>query len=410
MAAPTARPTTSTIPDAREGRSSSERRVRPVAPFDLAERLAVVAAEAAPFLGWWAPDGGWSFVAQGANTSSFRDLAPLGRGAAPARVGALPFRPGDASVWGGWPAPGLATPTQIWCARSATSEHLHARAPGARAPALPPHRSQLWSPYVEPEAAWCARVAAAEAACRQGHMNKVVLARAASRPAPTGRRYDVAATTASLRAAYPDAWIYAIGDGAGRAFVGASPELLARRDGGRLRTHALAGTARVDDAVALSRSMKDRREHAWVVDALRADLGPWARAVRVAEAPRPRVAGPIVHLETPIEADLRPGVTLDRVAAALHPTPALGGHPRAAALAWLDAHEPLERGLYGAPVGWVAPNGDGVFAVAIRGALLDGGRAWAFAGAGVVAGSDPAAEWRETTWKLDAIDACLVAR
>ncbi len=409
MTPPTAQPHPSTLDDAPPSSVSGGRTVQVIAPFDLVERLAAVADREAPFMGWWAPDGGWSFVCQGEVPFSVRLLGEPTRPGLPLRAGALPFRSGSPSVWGGWPTGGLTVPGLTWASCSRTGEHLLARVDGAPW-AAPRRRRGAWSPAVESEADWCARVAAAESACRQGRLNKVVLARAAARPAPPGRRYDVAATVFALRAAHPDAWIYALGDGAGRAFVGASPELLARRDGGRLRTHALAGTAPADEAAALSASMKDRREHAWVVDALRADLRPWTRAIRVADAPRPRPAGPIVHLETTIEADLLPGATADRVAAALHPTPALGGHPRAAALAWLDAHEPLERGLYGAPVGWVAPNGDGVFAVAIRGALLDGARAWSFAGAGVVAGSDPAAEWRETTWKLQAIDACLVAR
>lgn len=409
MTAPTAHPMTSTIPDAPATRVGVERAVQPIDPFDLAARLATVVESEAPFVAWWAPDGGWSFVCTGQIDLSFRASASSSHPHVPIRVGALPFRPGAASVWGGWSTRGLVVPARSWCTSSAIDEHYLLDVDADARPVEVQRRAE-WSPAMESRYAWCARVAAAEAACRHGGLNKVVLARAAARPAPVGRRYDVAATAAALRAAHPDAWVYALGDGAGRAFIGASPELLVRRDGARLRTHALAGTARADDAAALRGSMKDRREHAWVVDALRADLRPWARAIRVADAPRPRPAGPIVHLETPIEADPRPGATADRVAAALHPTPALGGHPRAAALAWLDAHEPLERGLYGAPVGWVAPNGDGVFAVAIRGALLDGARAWAFAGAGVVAGSDPAAEWRETTWKLQAIDACLVTR
>lgn len=263
---------------------------------------------------------------------------------------------------------------------------------------------------MEPRRAWRARVGEAEAACRDGRLNKVVLARAAAFPAPPGRAYDVPATVARLRAAHPDAYVYAFVDGDGCAFVGATPEVLARLEGRRLRTHALAGTAPGDRPQALWSSAKDHREQAWVVEAMCSALGPLADRVVVAPTPRLRRAGPLVHLETPIEAALRPGVTLAQVIDALHPTPALGGHPRAAARAWLDATERLERGAYGGPIGWVGGGGDGLVAVAIRGMLLDGPRAWGFAGAGVVAGSDPEAEWRETTWKLDAVRSCLVTR
>ena len=93
----------------------------------------------------------------------------------------------------------------------------------------------------------------------------------------------------------------------------------------------------------------------------------------------------------------------------LHPTPALGGEPQGPAQRWLEDHEPVERGWFGAPLGWVDRAGDGEAWVAIRGALLDGPTAWAYAGAGVVAGSDPAAEWDETELKLTAVTNALEA-
>ena len=94
---------------------------------------------------------------------------------------------------------------------------------------------------------------------------------------------------------------------------------------------------------------------------------------------------------------------------ALHPTPALGGAPRAAALDWIAAREPSPRGWYAGPVGWCDARGEGEFFVAIRSALTQGTRAWAWAGAGLVEGSDAAREWDETEAKMAAMCAALGA-
>ncbi len=266
----------------------------------------------------------------------------------------------------------------------------------------------------ESAASWKARVAAIVDACDQGVLNKVVPARAVRFDAPAGQRFDAAATIDALRRDHPAAHVFGFCDG-GRAFVGATPELLARANGRRLETHALAGTAprgvdAHDDArlgAALLAHDKDIREHRLVVDAITAALDPLAEAVVVAGSPRLRRLPGLQHLETAITARLRGGVGLLDVVDRLHPTPALGGQPRAAALAWLARTEPLDRGWYGAPVGWLDVNGAGVAAVAIRSALMTDACAWAFAGAGVVAGSDPAAEWAESALKLQTVGRAL---
>lgn len=266
----------------------------------------------------------------------------------------------------------------------------------------------------ESAASWKARVAAIVEACHQGILNKVVPARAVRFEAPAGQRFDAAATLEALHRDHPAAHVFGFCDG-DRAFVGATPELLARANGRRLETHALAGTAPrgadpEDDArlgAALLAHDKDIREHRLVVDAITDALEPLAEAVVVAGSPRLRRLPGLQHLETAITARLQSGVGLLDVVDRLHPTPALGGQPRQAALAWLARTEPLDRGWYGAPVGWFDAAGAGVAAVAIRSALMTDDRAWAFAGAGVVAGSDPAAEWDESALKLQTVGRAL---
>ena len=107
----------------------------------------------------------------------------------------------------------------------------------------------------------------------------------------------------------------------------------------------------------------------------------------------------MLHLHTPITARLRDGSDILDVLAALHPTPAVGGVPTAAASRWLEANEGEPRGWYAAPVGWLDPVGDGHFVVALRSALVRGTEAHCYAGAGIVDGSDPESEYAETELK-----------
>ncbi|MCO5169837.1 MAG: isochorismate synthase [Planctomycetes bacterium] len=248
-------------------------------------------------------------------------------------------------------------------------------------------------------------------------LQKVVLARAVEHVA--GGAFDPAATLARLddpRAAVRFAT--APGGAARGCFVGATPEALVRVAGRDVRTVALAGTTRrgadaTDDealGAALLASDKDRREHALVVDAVRAALGPLCDALDAPATPSLRRLPRVQHLETPLAGTLRaPGGLLD-LAARLHPTPAVAGASRAAALGWLRRHEALRRGWYAGAVGWLDAQGGGALAVAIRSALLQGARAFTFAGAGVVRGSDPDAEWDETTLKLETLGRALAAR
>jgi isochorismate synthase len=259
------------------------------------------------------------------------------------------------------------------------------------------------APTAAPDAAFCARVEQARARCADGVLRKVVLARVETRTAPPGRRFDPGATFRALRAAEPEAFAFAAYED-GRTFVGASPERLASRTvKGVLYTEALAGTSRRDlPPSALLDSPKDREEHAIVVEAILESLksvtwppGPWYPAT-----PAVRTFARVSHLHTPIAGCAHLGLSLYDIVRALHPTPAVGGTPRAAALAFLREFEGFDRGPYAGPVGWLADDGRGCFAVGIRSAELAGETARLFAGAGIVAASDAAAEWRETALKL----------
>lgn len=281
---------------------------------------------------------------------------------------------------------------------------------GSRKSEHTPLRPASWS-AVERREGWAERVDAARARCARGSgTRKIVLARAARSLAPEGARFDPVTSARALRADALGSVVFVAGPGDGRVLVGATPELLASVRDGRLTTHALAGT-RVrtpgSSGAALLESAKDRLEHALVVDGLRADLAPLCDAIRIAPEPRLRAVPRLHHLETPVTARLAAGVGLLDVVDALHPTPALAGAPREAALDWLRRHEPLDRGAFGAPLGYVTPDGGGDVVVAIRCALLHGAHATAFAGAGIVADSDPDAEWAETEAKLGCVTRCL---
>jgi len=149
-------------------------------------------------------------------------------------------------------------------------------------------------------------------------------------------------------------------------------------------------------------SGKDLREHRWVVDHIADALAGIADHVHHPAEPRIRALANVVHLHTPVVGRLARGRGIADVAAALHPTPAVGGVPTGAALRFLAEHEALDRGLYAGVVGWV---GDGCaeLAMALRSALIRGRRARIFVGAGIVDGSSPDAEWEETELKARAL-------
>jgi isochorismate synthase len=255
-----------------------------------------------------------------------------------------------------------------------------------------------------PADTWKAAVAAAATAVREGRLAKVVLARGVR---VRGHGADPAAALRRLRAGYPSCTLFAV-ERAGRCFLGATPERLARVAAGRVHTMALAGSAprgatdEDDRAIgrALLASAKDRLEHALVVEALREALDGMCETLELPSEPSLLRVSNVQHLCTPLAGVLRAGAGVLDVAGRLHPTPAVGGVPRASALPWIGEHEGFDRGWYAGPVGWVDRRGDGEFAVALRCALTDGDEAVLFGGCGIVADSDPDAEYAEAGLKL----------
>ena len=194
-----------------------------------------------------------------------------------------------------------------------------------------------------------------------------------------------------------------------QALVGASPETLFRKTGAYFTTQGLAGTLRAgaDDAIdklqeqTLLASKKDNHEHDIVVREILARLAPLTAELTAATTPEIRRVGNIIHLNTPISGRVKDDVLAVELLAALHPTPAVGGVPRADAIEFISQAEPHSRGWYAGPVGWIDEKGDGEFAVAIRCGVISGKEAFIYAGAGIVADSDPDAEYREAELKSE---------
>ena len=258
--------------------------------------------------------------------------------------------------------------------------------------------------FQDGRARWEALVDLALRRIRAGELCKVVVARTMDVPAAP----PVDVLLAHLERAYPQCRTFHLAGDGGAAFVGATPENFCSLDGPHLRTEALAGSARPAEASALLRRPKDLREHEWVVEHIASGLRRISDTVEVPTVPTVRELATVAHLHTPIAARLRPGAGLAEVVAALHPTPAVGGVPSAAAVRFLGEHENLDRGLYAGLIGLVGP-ARAELAVALRCALLSDGAARLFLGAGIVEGSSPQSEWMETQLKaralLDALEA-----
>jgi isochorismate synthase len=243
---------------------------------------------------------------------------------------------------------------------------------------------------------------------RESPFEKVALARELNVIA--ARPVEVARALEQLRASYPGAYVFAAQRG-GRCFLGATPERLVSLRDGRMHTMALAGTCRrgatpSEDArlgAALLASAKERHEHAVVVDMLRATLSPFSRRLEIPASPSLLKLKNVQHLMTPVDGHVDARATVLDFVAALHPTPAVGGLPRAEALTFIRESEGLERGWYAGPVGWIDASGEGEFAVALRCALTAGRRATVFAGCGIVADSHPETEYDETQLKAAAV-------
>ena len=262
---------------------------------------------------------------------------------------------------------------------------------------------------------WLDAVARAVAAIDTSDYDKVVLARDLhlwSR-AP----FDVPAIIAALADRFPSCFTFLVDH-----LLGASPELLLSRDGAAVRSRVLAGTAArsadaAEDAAigaALLASAKDRHEHDLALDSAVDALRPFCSTLDAPEAPSRVRLDHVPHHGSDLVGTLAPDAdgslphVLDLLAA-LHPTAAVGGAPRDAAMAAIRQLEGISRRRYAGPIGWCTPDGDGEFAIALRCAEVRGDRARLFAGAGIVAGSLPEAELTETWLKLRAMTGVLGA-
>jgi len=357
----------------------------------------------------------------------------LPAGAGPVWLGGFAFDAdgGNSPTWSSLPPASLVLPEISLCRRAGRTfltvnavlapgedaerlgESLAARVASLRTdeplPLLDPHptaHAEIRS--ARPPGEFEAAVAGATERIAAGEFSKVVLAREVIVDAAAA--HDPAAVFGAMREQFPACFCFCCGTPEA-AFLGASPELLVRRAGAGVSTVALAGSTRrssdpaVDDHLGeqLLRSDKDRREQRIVAERIVRALRP--HAVWVEAAPEPEIVkvANIQHLATPVIAQLAEPHSAIELAGLLHPTPAVGGEPWPAAASAIAALEGMDRGWYAAPVGWMDATEDGEFCVALRSALLRDREAHLFAGVGVVAGSDPAAELAETEVKLGAL-------
>jgi menaquinone-specific isochorismate synthase len=248
---------------------------------------------------------------------------------------------------------------------------------------------------------WQQAVASAVRRIKRGDVRKVVLAR--DLYASAERPFDQRVLLSRLAARYPDCYTFACA-----GLVGATPELLIRRDGDEVTSLVLAGTmprgaAGAEDAkiaAALLGSAKENEEHGYAVASLRDVLTPLCAELDVEEHPSLIRLPNLQHLGTHVRGVLAADRSALALAAALHPTAAVGGTPRDAAIELIRELEEMDRDRYAGPVGWIDADGNGEWGIALRCARIDGHRARLFAGCGIVAGSDPAAELAETSVKF----------
>jgi menaquinone-specific isochorismate synthase len=251
-------------------------------------------------------------------------------------------------------------------------------------------------------------VAKALEAIRAGRCVKVVLSRRITYISK--EPLQPIATLARLRERFPSCAAFSVANGKNVSFIGASPERLVRMENGCVETEALAGTTPrgatpSEDAAlaaALIGSEKQLREHRAVADTIAAQLA--ALGLDTGPMPRPRILRlpNAQHIKTPFRAPVKNGLHLFDIAAALHPTPATSGLPRANAMQLLRELEAAPRGLYSGIVGWCGET-DGELTVALRSGEISGASATLYAGAGIVEGSDPEEELQETGVKMNAL-------
>ncbi len=282
-------------------------------------------------------------------------------------------------------------------------------------PALPSGPIR-WGSGARPVEHWARAVAEAIGRISAGELDKVVLARDVVAELPA--RLDAAALLGRMAAAYPECWTFSV-DG----LLGATPELLVRRDGDRVTSRVLAGTVRRrgDDSVdaaraaALLDSGKDLEEHEYAVHSVAEALATHCTDLDVPAAPHVLSLANVQHLATDVTGMLADGASALALAASLHPTAAVCGTPTERAAAVIRELEGMDRGRYAGPVGWIDARGDGEFGIALRCAAVEdtsrgpATRLRLYAGCGIVAGSTAEGEIAESEAKLDAVRRALEA-
>ncbi|MGL4832637.1 MAG: isochorismate synthase [Propionibacteriaceae bacterium] len=247
--------------------------------------------------------------------------------------------------------------------------------------------------------AYRSRVEQGLALIQDGELHKIVLATYADYTLTGAVAADLAA---QLYRDFPSCWIYCI-DG----MVGASPELLMRLRHGSFSARVLAGTQTRAQATTdaynldmLESSEKNQREHAAAIASARAAMEPLAAHLEVSQQPYALVLPHVMHLASDLHVQLRPDCGVAEALTALHPTAAVGGTPTALAREQLHQIEGFDRGRFAGPIGWLSADGDAELVIALRGGQMTGEQLRLYAGAGIVAGSDPYAEWDEVNAKL----------
>ncbi|HET8560139.1 MAG TPA: isochorismate synthase [Marmoricola sp.] len=252
-------------------------------------------------------------------------------------------------------------------------------------------------------AEWEGVVAQAVRRINAGELEKVVLAR--DLVATTDEPVDVRWPLRRLAERYEMCWTFHVD-----AMFGATPEMLVRRERGLVTSRVLAGTIRRtgDDAhdlalaATLARSSKDLEEHEYAVRSVAEALLPYCSSMNVPEAPFVLHLPNVMHLATDVAGVVHDaqGATVLELAAALHPSAAVGGTPTKVAVEMIAEIEGMDRGRYAGPVGWMDASGDGEFGIALRSAEVRGNEVRLFAGCGIVADSDPGAELAEAQAKF----------
>ncbi len=293
-------------------------------------------------------------------------------------------------------------PEELLASLEAALTEIRMEAAPAMSVELPPVRDRKDLPS-RPD--WDRLVDRALADFKDGGLDKIVLARETTFQADAP--LDPVRLLWALRQKTIRSYEFCFHPVADRAFIGASPERLFKREGTRLISEAVAGTRPRGDSDAvdaayraeLLASEKEQREHRFVVQSLCDHLDRFCESVAAVPEPGIMRLNRIQHLYTPLEGVLHADVDDVALLQTLHPTPAVGGAPREAALDWLRKHEPFDRGLYAAPVGWVAHN-RAEFCVAIRSGLVEGSNLSVYSGAGIVPGSVAEDEWCEIENKV----------